>query len=361
MNGKATTKYIFKDNQEIDITLGYKTLGTLNENKDNVILVVHSFSSTANFAQSDSKGNVGYWDKLIGKDKSIDTNKYFVISFDNLSNVQFYNEDVSATGPRSLNKDNERYNMTFPIFTFEDIVHIQYKLLKEELNINHLELVMGASAGGCITWHWAIEYPDYLSRAIPLITNLKTNSWTKLMLLNTSIKALENDPKWNNGNYEEDNQPKEGLAIGISAMNCVDFKRATYEELYKNESTNLLKNHDEVDDVVRAMYDSMKSSLKLIDPLHYYYMCKALMQYDVSEGYNSLEDALQRIKAKVLIISCKDDLIFPYAYNKETIDILNRLNKDVKSIEYEHENGHMSAIMNSEVFEDEIKMFLAQV
>ena len=68
------------------------------------------------------------------------------------------------------------------------------------------------------------------------------------------------------------------------------------------------------------MYDSMKSSLKLIDPLHYYYMCKALMQYDVSEGYNSLEDALQRIKAKVLIISCKDDLIFPYAYNKSCLN-----------------------------------------
>ena len=110
MKNSATTNYKFRDNQELEITLGYKTMGTLNENKDNVIVVAHSFSSNANFAGEDSKSNKGYWDALIGPDKTIDTNKYFVISFDNLSNVQFYNDDVITTGPRSLNKEGQRYD-----------------------------------------------------------------------------------------------------------------------------------------------------------------------------------------------------------------------------------------------------------
>ena len=358
MKKQATVSYKFKDNQELDITLGYKTLGKLNKNKDNVILVIHSFSSNSNFAQEDNKGNTGYWDNLIGENKTIDTNKYFVISFDNLSNVQFYNDYVITTGPRSLNKNNERYNLNFPIFTFKDVANIQYKILKEELGINHLEMIIGASAGGCITWHWSVEYPDYASRIVPIITNPKTNSWTKLILLNTSIKALENDPKWNNGNYDENDQPKEGLALGISAMNCIDFKRSTYEKVYQSNNGSILKNHDEVDDVVKQMYDEMQGALQLIDPLHYYYMSKAMMQYDVSEGYNNLKEALQRINAKLLLISCKDDLIFPSAYNNEAVEILKQLNKDVEVLEYEHENGHMSTIFNSQVYEDKLKEFL---
>ncbi len=358
MNNKATTNYRFRDNQEIEITLGYKTMGTLNENKDNVILVCHSFSSNSNFAGEDNKGNIGYWNDLIGENKAIDTNKYFVISFDNLSNVQLYNDYVTTTGPRTYNKNNERYNMSFPIFTFKDIVKIQYKLLSEEFKINHLEMVIGASAGGCTSWHWAVEYPEFVSKVVPLITNIKTCSWTRLMLLNTSIKALENDAKWCNGNYEEDNQPKEGLALGVSAMNCVDLKKDEYEKLYQDNRDVLLNTHDDENPVVRQMYQEMTSALEIMDPLHYYYMCKAMMQYDVSEGYSSVEKALARIEAEMLIISCKDDQIFPCEYNQAMYEIMKKLNKKFSFYEYEHQTGHMSDIKNVEMFDYKIKELL---
>lgn len=358
MKNSATTNYKFRDNQELEITLGYKTMGTLNENKDNVIVVAHSFSSNANFAGEDSKSNKGYWDALIGPDKTIDTNKYFVISFDNLSNVQFYNDDVITTGPRSLNKEGQRYDMSFPIFSFKDIVKIQHQMLVETIGITSVEMVIGGSAGGISTWNWAIEFPDFVKRAVPIITNPKTSSWTKLMLLNTSIKALENDPKWNNGSYDINDQPKEGLALGISAMNCVDFRKDEYEKRYLDDNETLLYSHDDVTPVVKQMYQEMESPLSIMDPLNYYYMCKAMMQHDISQDYGSLDAALKRIKAQLLIISCQSDQIFPYEYNHEAIGLLTKFGNKPEVFEYEHETGHMSGILHPEIYEHKIAELL---
>ena len=358
MKKSLSTNYLFKDNQNLKITLGYKEMGVLNKNKDNVVLVCHSFSSTSNFAGVDCNGNKGYWDDLIGDKKAIDTNKYYVISFDNLSNVQYYNDDVITTGPRSLNENNQRYDLDFPIFTFRDIVKIQYDLLFKKLGINHLKMVIGPSAGGFAAWHWGIEFPDDVDTIVPIVTNPKTSSWAKSILLNTSLRALEIDSKWNNGSYEKDNRPKKGLALGINTMNMVDFKKSYYEELYPYQKNNILANHQDESYVIKKMDEELIAPLKLIDPAHYYYMCKAMMQYDISEGYNSLEEALNRVKSKIKIISCKDDILFPYSYNYEAINMLKKLNKDVSVYEYEHHLGHMSGILQPKNYEEEIKKYL---
>ena len=57
---------------------GYETYGTLNENKDNAILVSHYFSSTGHAAgkYTEEDAAAGYWDGLIGPGKAVDTDKY---------------------------------------------------------------------------------------------------------------------------------------------------------------------------------------------------------------------------------------------------------------------------------------------
>ena len=45
----------------------------------------------------------GYWDSIIGPGKPIDTNKFFVISADTLSNLNTKDPNVTTTGPSSIN------------------------------------------------------------------------------------------------------------------------------------------------------------------------------------------------------------------------------------------------------------------
>ena len=61
-------------------TIAYETFGTLNKNKDNVILVFHALSGDQ-FATGTNPitGKDGWWATAIGPDKAVDTNKYFII------------------------------------------------------------------------------------------------------------------------------------------------------------------------------------------------------------------------------------------------------------------------------------------
>jgi len=85
------------------ITLAYETYGQLNEDKSNVILIVHAFSGDAHaagFHKDDSKP--GWWDDMIGPAKAFDTDKYFVICSNVIGGCR------GSTGPSSINPDTNK-------------------------------------------------------------------------------------------------------------------------------------------------------------------------------------------------------------------------------------------------------------
>ena len=65
-----------------NVEIAYETYGNLNKNKDNAILVCHALTADAHAAgyHSLEDKKPGWWDAMIGPNKALDTNKYFVIS-----------------------------------------------------------------------------------------------------------------------------------------------------------------------------------------------------------------------------------------------------------------------------------------
>ena len=63
------------------ITLAYETYGTLDENKDNVILILHALSGDSHVAGYYQKDDPkpGWWDIMVGPGKGIDTDRFFVV------------------------------------------------------------------------------------------------------------------------------------------------------------------------------------------------------------------------------------------------------------------------------------------
>ena len=63
------------------VTLAYETYGKLNSEHDNGILVFHALSGDAHVAgyNTPQDRKPGWWDLLIGPNKPLDTNRYFVI------------------------------------------------------------------------------------------------------------------------------------------------------------------------------------------------------------------------------------------------------------------------------------------
>lgn len=122
--------------------IAYETWGTLNEKKDNAILI-HTGLSASSHAKSHTKNTKpGWWEDFIGPGANIDTNKFFVICTNAIGGC------YGSTGPSSIDPaDGERYATRFPILTIFDMIRAQFKLL-DHLGINKLHASVGSSMGG---------------------------------------------------------------------------------------------------------------------------------------------------------------------------------------------------------------------
>ena len=110
-------------------TIAYETWGELNNQKDNAVFIFTGLSPSSHAASSKKDPREGWWEGIIGPKKSIDTEKFFVICMNSLGSC------FGSTGPSSVNpKTNDKYRMTFPILSLEDIARAGMKL------INHLQI-----------------------------------------------------------------------------------------------------------------------------------------------------------------------------------------------------------------------------
>src|SRR3954447_9517133 len=108
-----------------DLTIGYRTFGTMNANRSNIIIYLTwagGRTSQLNLEPND-------------KGKLIDTNKYFVVAIDALAN------GVSSSPSNS----KEQPRMKFPQYTFRDLVNAEHLLLTKALKIDHVRAVTGVS------------------------------------------------------------------------------------------------------------------------------------------------------------------------------------------------------------------------
>ena len=122
----------------------YETYGELNKEKSNAILICHALSGNHHAAGVYSKEDKkpGWWDELIGPEKAFDTNKYFIVSLNNLGGCH------GSTGPGSIDdQTGKEFGANFPIITVSDWVNSQ-NLFREELNIEKWLCVAGGSLGG---------------------------------------------------------------------------------------------------------------------------------------------------------------------------------------------------------------------
>ncbi|HUH64916.1 MAG TPA: homoserine O-acetyltransferase [Syntrophales bacterium] len=345
------------------VRIGYETYGKLSPKKDNVILVCHHFSGTSHAAgkYAASEKLPGYWDTVIGPGKPFDTDKYFIISTDTLCNINTKDPMVTTTGPASINPATGKpYGMSFPVITIRDMVRIQYELIKS-LGINKLKCVTGASMGGIQTLEWATSYPDVVEKAIPVIGTPKAYAWT-VAWVKMWADAVMLDPKWNNGDYYGKEEPVDGVAYSLKAITLIARSPWWAESAFnrkpadpKKDPAAAMNNKYLIEDYLdKAGAGRAKSA----DGNSIIYLCKANALHDIGFGYGSYEDALKRIKAKVLTLPSKTDILI-YPYNSaEFAEALNKAGGDASLFEIPTFEGHIGGISDIQKAGSTIKAFL---
>jgi len=347
------------------VRIGYETYGTLNANKDNVILICHFYSGNSHAAGKYSAEEMipGYWDAIIGPGKPYDTNKYFIVSSDTLCNMNPKSSMVTTTGPASINPETGKpYGMSFPMVTIRDFVNLQYKLL-ESLGVKKLKAVSGGSMGGLQTFEWSVAYPDFVERIIPVISTPKLHGWLIgwMKLWGDPIKL---DPKWNNGDYYGKQEPIDGMTYSLMLITLSAQGAEWAEKIFARKWADPQKNpYLEIDNQFLIEDGLQKGGLarvKTADANSMLYLNKACALFDIGHGYGSFEEAIKRIRAKSLIIASDTDLLFQPHQVKESVELFKKSGKDASYFEIKSAFGHLGGVLDITQASDAITKFLGE-
>ena len=262
--------------------LAYKTYGSLNKEKSNVIVLPTFYTGT-------HYRNEGFF----GVKRAINPEKHFIIS------INLFGNGLSTSPSNSIKQKGSK----FPTITLFDNVACQHKLITQHLNINKIALVTGWSMAGCQSYQWASQYPDMVEAILPFCASAKT-SLHNFVFLEGIKAALCADPIWNNGDYIS--PPINGLkAFGRVYAGWAFSQSFFREKKYKNLGFN---------NVEELLIDWENDHVKNWDANNLLTKLSTWQKGDISAGskYNgNFIQALESIKAKTIIIPCSHDLYFP--------------------------------------------------
>jgi len=252
-----------------DCRIGYRTVGTLNADRSNVVLFPTWASGTSEQIVSSN----------LGPGRLVDTTTHYAIVVDALANGVSSSPSNSERQPR----------MRFPRISIRDMVDTQRRLLTEVLKIEHVKAVVGISMGGMQTFQWMVSHPGFMDLAIPIVGSPRLAPYD-LLHWQTQIDAITTDPAWKGGDYQENPARVAGAAFGAILLTTPEhYNRTTRREevLASLERAKSVAGFDANDKIRQT---------------------QAMMALDVSRGVGgSLEKAAAAVKARVLVIVATAD------------------------------------------------------
>lgn len=260
-----------------DCRIGYRTFGTLNEDRSNAVLFPTWFTGKSEQI-ADS----------VGQGKLIDASRWYVIAVDALGNGVSSSPSNSRLQPR----------MRFPRFTIRDMVNAQHTLLTKTLGLKRLHAVAGISMGAMQVFEWVVAYPDFVKLAVPLVGTPQLTSYD-LLLWNTEREAIELDPEWNKGEYKK--QPARAMrtVAGIHALAL-----NTPEHRVRTTPRGKFAEYRE---------EIAKATLAREDANNWIRQLQAMIAHDVAKPWGGdLAQAASRVRARMLIVvGLQDHMVNP--------------------------------------------------
>ena len=311
--------------------VAYHTWGTLNANKNNVILVIHALTGNSNIED--------WFSGFFTENSPVNLDEHFVICM-NLPGSCY-----GSLNPWSINPKSEKpYRGDFPVFTIRDVVRFQ-QLLLDELGVKNIELVLGGSYGGMVALEFTIM-DERIKRACIVAMGKSHSPWA-IGISHAQRLALYADPKWNNGFYDKKYPPADGLAAA-RAMAMITYRSPENYEQKFGRNFNSEKKLFEVESYLEYQGEKL---VDRFDALTYDRLTKSMDTHDVSRDRGSFEDVLGNIKIPVLVMGINSDKLYPTYEQKELADLIpNAIYKEIKSV-----YGHDAFLIEFEQINEALK------
>ncbi|MCH9813551.1 MAG: homoserine O-acetyltransferase [Epsilonproteobacteria bacterium] len=331
--------------------LTYETYGELNEDKSNVIVVCHALTGSHHAAghyEDDRKA--GWWDTMIGSQKSIDTDRFFVIC------VNVIGSCFGSTGPMSPKYPSSApYRMKFPVITISDMVKAQ-RILFDRLGIHKAHAIIGGSMGGMQALCFAIEHPNFAKQHILLASTYATQPWA-IAFNKVAREAVIRDPDFQNGLYDPEVIKENGLSGLSTGRMCGYISYLSPDSMDEKFGRDYVQTDGLYElfgrfQVERYLDYNGLNFVNWFDPLSFLYITKAINIFDASRNYDSLEDSLSRINSEITLISFASDLLFLPKEMQTIYDTLCNLGREKEThyLEIESTYGHDAFLVEIDKF-----------
>ena len=381
----------------------FETYGTLNHDQSNAILICHALSGShhaAGIYNTDDK-KAGWWDNMIGPNKAIDTNKFYVVCVNNIGSC------FGSTGPTTINPETitdnanskpQVYGPDFPLVTIKDWVKTQ-AMLSDRLGIEVWHAIVGGSMGGMQALQWSIDYPERLQRCVVIACTPKLSA-QNIAFNEVARQSILSDPEFMEGRYiQAGTYPRRGLIlarmVGHITYLTDDAMKAKFGRDLK--SGKFMYGYDvefQVESYLRYQGERFSENF---DANTYLLMTKALDCFDPTRGYlqrtepfdlqskeisidtaiieeesdiedtiatedilelSDLKTAFAPATCQYLVVSFTTDWRFAPERSQEIVDALMATGKPVSYTNIDAPHGHDSFLFDIPRYMGAIKGFL---
>ncbi|KAI9436899.1 Alpha/Beta hydrolase protein [Lactarius indigo] len=363
-----------------DVPIAYKTWGTLNETADNVMVICHAFTGSADVED--------WWGPLMGQGKAFDPSRFFVVC------VNVMGSPYGTASPVTTNPSTGKpYGPVFPATTIRDDVRL-HKHVLDHLGVSSVAVVIGGSMGGMAVLEWPLcTKKGYIRHIIPIATSARHSAWC-ISWGEAQRQSIYSDPEYADGYYTT--QPASGLAAARMTALLTYRSRDSFESRFGRKPQHAAKDaaaevdtpprspgtapedalavHNEGLRNPRAALRTSASPVPLFsaqsylryqgskfvarfDANCYIHITRKLDTHDVTRGRGSLEEVLVQLPARALVIGIETDGLFMLSEqreiaagvpNAELIVIQSQDGHDGFLLEFEQINTHILRFLKRE-------------
>ena len=232
------------------------------------------------------------FDFLIGEDRALNPDDYFIVATDMFQN------GLSSSPSNTASPFN---GPNFPAIAIRDNVSAGYRLVTEVFGVDHIMAVIGFSMGAQQAFQWAVSYPNFMDNIVAICGSAVEypHGIVRLEGFKAAIKA---DAEYASGNYSE--PPTIGLKAGGThwaswGTSQEWFRLGLYRDMGLNSPEAVIEN-----------YHRLVSSWDANDLIA---LASTWQNNNVgsTKGFNGdPEQALRSIKARVLYMPSETDMYF---------------------------------------------------
>ncbi|THJ67789.1 homoserine O-acetyltransferase [Arthrobacter echini] len=288
--------------------LAFETWGELNHDASNAVLVLHALTGSSHVARGATDEH-GWWDALVGPGRTVDTDRYFVVSSNMLGGC------YGSTGPASTAPDGRPWGSRFPFVTIRDSVRAE-ALLADALGISTWHSVLGGSMGGARALEWACTFPRRVRRCA-VIACTAASTAEQIAFAQAQVQAIRLDPAFHGGDYYGGPHPEAGLGLARRIAHITYRSERELEARFGRAAQGSEQPLGAVLPADRGRYQAESyldhQAAELVsrfDANSYLILTEALMSHDIARGRGTPVEALATTTADFFVAAVDTDRLY---------------------------------------------------